>query len=123
MTKFLLTLANFTVLFLKKKSRAFRKKSTIHYPTLCNKTGRGNDFLGWVDLPSQFDTDLFRMIEEDAQRLRENSEIFVVIGIGGSYLGARAVIEALGHQFYDLLDRKEISLHHLRRPSARARIT
>jgi len=89
------------------KIQSLQKEIDLHYPSLWNKTGRGSDFLGWVDLPSQFDTDLFRMIEEDAQRLRENSEIFVVIGIGGSYLGARAVIEALGHQFYDLLDKKK----------------
>ncbi len=67
----------------------------------------GKDFLGWTDLPSHFDHELFTRMEEDAARLRENSEIFVVIGIGGSYLGARAVIEALGHQFYDLLEEKE----------------
>jgi glucose-6-phosphate isomerase len=89
------------------KIRSLQKEIDHHYPSLWNKTGRGNDFLGWVDLPSQFDTDLFRMIEEDAQRLRENSEIFVVIGIGGSYLGARAVIEALGNQFYELQDKKK----------------
>jgi glucose-6-phosphate isomerase len=87
--------------------QSLQKEIDLHYPALWNKTGRGNDFLGWVDLPSQFDKELFRMIEEDALRMKENSEIFVVIGIGGSYLGARAVIEALGHQFYDLLeDRK-----------------
>lgn len=79
----------------------------IHYSSLFNKTGKGNDFLGWVELPSQFDKDLFRKIEEDAKRLRGNSELFVVIGIGGSYLGARAVIEALGHQFYDLLEERK----------------
>ncbi len=79
----------------------------VHYPTLFNKTGKGNDFLGWVDLPSQIDQDLFKKIEDDVTRLQKISEIFVVIGIGGSYLGARAVIEALGHQFYDLLDEKK----------------
>lgn len=95
-----------------------QKEIDLHYPTLFNKTGKGNDKLGWVDLPSQFDKDLFRKIEEDATRLRDNSEIFVVIGIGGSYLGARAVIEALGHQFYDLLNEKKYPYiiyagHHL----------
>lgn len=79
----------------------------LHYPALFNKTGRGNDFLGWVDLPSQFDKGLFKKIEADAERLQKNSELFVVIGIGGSYLGARAVIEALGHQFFDLLEDKK----------------
>jgi glucose-6-phosphate isomerase len=90
----------------------------LHYPALLNKTGKGNDFLGWVDLPSQFDKDLFKKIENDVARLRKNSELFVVIGIGGSYLGARAVIEALGHQFYDLLEEKNYPYiiyagHHL----------
>ena len=56
----------------------------VHYPTLFNKTGKGNDFLGWVDLPSQIDQDLFKKIEDDVTRLQKISEIFVVIGIGGS---------------------------------------
>jgi len=90
-----------------KEIQNFQHEIDLHYPSLFNKTGKGNDFLGWVDLASQFDKDLFKKIEEDAARLRENSELFVVIGIGGSYLGARAVIEALGHQFYDLLQEKK----------------
>jgi len=77
-----------------------------YYPGLLQKTGLGSNFLGWVDLPSATDQDLLKRIEEDASRLRKMSEIFVVIGIGGSYLGARAVIEALGHHFYDLLENK-----------------
>lgn len=90
----------------------------LHYPALLNKTGKGNDFLGWVDLPFDFDSDLFGRMEADVARLRENSEIFVVIGIGGSYLGARAVIEALGHQFYELLGERKFPYivyagHHL----------
>jgi len=89
------------------KIQSLQKEIDLHYPSLWEKTGKGNDFLGWVDLPSRFDKELFRRMEEDAARLRENSEIFVVIGIGGSYLGARAVIEALGHQFYDLLDERK----------------
>lgn len=99
-------LTNIKKFVTEEKIQSLQKEIDQHYPTLWNKTGRGNDFLGWVDLPSHFDNDLFTMIEKDAKRLRENSEIFVVIGIGGSYLGARAVIEALGHQFYDLLDKK-----------------
>jgi len=100
------------------KIHSLQKEIDHHYPSLWNKTGRGNEFLGWVELPTQFDMDLFRRIEEDTARLWENSEIFVVIGIGGSYLGARAVIEALGHQFYDLLDKKKYPYivyagHHL----------
>jgi len=83
-----------------------QKEIDQHYPTLFNKTGKGNDFLGWVDLPSKFDQSLFEKIEKDVARLKDNSAIFVVIGIGGSYLGARAIIEALGHQFYDILDQQ-----------------
>ena len=84
-----------------------QKEIDIHYQTLLDKTGKGNDFLGWVDLPSKFDQDLFKRIEEDVTRLSSISELFVVVGIGGSYLGARAVIEALGHQFYDLLGNRK----------------
>lgn len=66
---------------------------------LTGRTGKGNDFLGWMDLPSTMDDQLLRRILEDAERLHGMADIFVVVGIGGSYLGARAVIEALGHPF------------------------
>jgi glucose-6-phosphate isomerase len=62
---------------------------------LIEKSGKGNDFLGWVDLPNEISEDFLNDIIETAKKLREKSEIFVVVGIGGSYLGARAVIEAL----------------------------
>ena len=54
------------------KIQSLQHEIDLHYPTLFNKTGRGNDFLGWVDLPSQFDKDLFKKIEEDAARLQKN---------------------------------------------------
>lgn len=69
------------------------------YETIYKKTGAGNDFLGWVNLPSEIDESLLADIEKTAAFLRQKSEIFVVIGIGGSYLGARAVIEALQNHF------------------------
>ena len=72
------------------------------YNTVYNKTGAGNDFLGWVDLPSEIDESLMADIERTAMELRKKSEIFVVVGIGGSYLGARAVIEALQNHFAPL---------------------
>ena len=72
------------------------------YSTVYNKTGAGNDFLGWVDLPSEIDESLMADIERTAMELRKKSEIFVVVGIGGSYLGARAVIEALQNHFAPL---------------------
>ena len=72
------------------------------YETIYKKTGAGNDFLGWVNLPSEIDESLLADIEKTAAFLRQKSEIFVVIGIGGSYLGARAVIEALQNHFAPL---------------------
>lgn len=63
-------------------------------------TGKGNDFLGWLRLPAETSEPLIRRIQEEAMRLRERSKYVVVIGIGGSYLGARAVIEALSHPFH-----------------------
>ena len=68
---------------------------------LCNKTGKGNDFLGWLTLPAMVNERDISRIESVADRLRENSDTVVVIGIGGSYLGARAVIEALKSPFED----------------------
>ena len=71
--------------------------------TLLEGTAPGNDFLGWVDLPENYDKEEFARIKEAAKKIQSDSEILVVIGIGGSYLGARAVIEALGHSFSQAL--------------------
>lgn len=60
------------------------------------KSGEGSDFLGWVDLPINYDKEEFERIKLAAEKIRNDSEILVVIGIGGSYLGSKAVIEALG---------------------------
>ena len=67
--------------------------------TLISGTGRGNDFLGWLDLPETLSSDIINGIKADVERLRNRCHLFVVIGIGGSYLGARAVIEALQSEF------------------------
>ncbi len=75
----------------------------VHHHNLISGTGAGNDFTGWVRLPSSTTPDLLRKIKEAAMELKEKSEIVVVVGIGGSYLGARAVIEALQHQFAGLM--------------------
>lgn len=69
---------------------------------LLSGTGKGNDFLGWVHLPSRTEASGLGAIEEDARRLSTDSEIVVVVGIGGSYLGARAVIESIRHSFVTL---------------------
>ena len=71
--------------------------------TLDNKTGEGNDFLGWVSLPSDYDKEEFSRIKKAADYIKKNADVLIVIGIGGSYLGARAVIEALKSSNYNLL--------------------
>jgi glucose-6-phosphate isomerase len=75
--------------------------------TLTDKCGKGNDFLGWLDLPSEIDADQLMSLEKTASRLRGKTDYVVVVGIGGSYLGARAVIDALNDSFDQLKgDRK-----------------
>jgi glucose-6-phosphate isomerase len=90
------------------KEEIFQYQAEInnHFKAINNKTGEGNDFLGWVDLPDEINEKLLTRIEILAKQLRTKSEIFIVIGIGGSYLGARAVIEALSHHFTQLKDQK-----------------
>ncbi len=71
--------------------------------TLDNKTGEGNDFLGWTSLPEDYDKEEFLRIKKAAEYIKKNADVLIVIGIGGSYLGARAVIEALKSSNYNLL--------------------
>lgn len=71
------------------------------HQTIHEKTGPGNDFLGWLNLPAEYDRQEFARIQDAAARIRKHSEVLVVIGIGGSYLGARAAIEFLHSQFYN----------------------
>lgn len=68
---------------------------------LTEKEGLGNDFLGWIDLPVDYDKEEFARIKKAAKKIQEDSEVLLVIGIGGSYLGARAAIEFLRHGFYN----------------------
>lgn len=75
----------------------------LAHEQLHNKTGAGSDFLGWIDLPEQYDKEEFARIKAAAERIRSDSDALVVIGIGGSYLGARAAIESLAHSFYNEL--------------------
>ncbi len=71
------------------------------------KSGAGNDFLGWLDLPFSYDKEEFARIKKAAEKIRSDSDVLLVIGIGGSYLGARAAIEYLGSmQYNDLSDLK-----------------
>ncbi|MCQ2015647.1 glucose-6-phosphate isomerase [Clostridium butyricum] len=71
---------------------------------LHNGTGAGNDFLGWIDLPVNYDKDEFERIKKSAEKIQSDSEVLIVIGIGGSYLGARAAIEVLTNNFHNALD-------------------
>jgi glucose-6-phosphate isomerase len=71
--------------------------------TLTNGTGAGNDFLGWLDLPVNYDKDEFERIKNAAEKIKKNSDALIVIGIGGSYLGPRAAIEMLNSNFYNVL--------------------
>ena len=95
-----------------KKADAFLKEHEITYldsyvkqahDMLHSKTGPGNDFLGWVELPVNYDKEEFNRIKAAAEKIKADSDVLVVIGIGGSYLGARAAIEALSHSFYNML--------------------
>ncbi|OCA97762.1 glucose-6-phosphate isomerase [Clostridium beijerinckii] len=70
---------------------------------LHNKTGAGNDFLGWVDLPVNYDKEEFARIKKAAEKIKSDSDVLIVIGIGGSYLGARAAIEMLTNNFHNVL--------------------
>src|SRR5690606_30233652 len=72
---------------------------------LHEKTGAGADFLGWIDLPENYDKEEFARIKQAAERIQNDSDALVVIGIGGSYLGARAAIEMLTDSFYNLQDK------------------
>lgn len=82
---------------------SMQEEVNVSYEMLVGKTGKGSDFLGWVDLPAQIDEALLSSIEADAKAIREKAEILVVVGIGGSYLGARAVIDALSSPFAALV--------------------
>lgn len=82
------------------------KKETLSArDILVSKTGAGNDFLGWIDLPEQYDKEEFERIKKSAKKIQEDSDVLLVIGIGGSYLGARAAVEFLRHSFYNMVDK------------------
>ncbi len=73
------------------------------HDTLASRKGLGNDFLGWIDLPVDYDKDEFERIKKAAAKIKNDSQVLIVIGIGGSYLGARAAIEALRSSLYNCL--------------------
>lgn len=87
----------------KEKFDSMRSEVSAAHKMLTEGTGLGSDFLGWLDLPVNYDKDEFRRIKESAEKVKKDSEVLVVLGIGGSYLGARAVIEFIKSNNYNLL--------------------
>ena len=92
--------------FISEEEIGYMKKLTLDAKeTLVSKTCAGNDFLGWIDLPVDYDKEEFARIKAAAKKIQSDSDVLLVIGIGGSYLGARAAIEFLSHSFYNVLDK------------------
>lgn len=77
-----------------------------------SRQGPGNDFLGWVTLPTDYDKEEFARIKAAAERIKKNTDIFIVIGIGGSYLGARAAIEFLKSENYNALKKDTPDIYY-----------
>ncbi|OKZ82098.1 MAG: glucose-6-phosphate isomerase, partial [Clostridium sp. CAG:217_53_7] len=96
--------SNFAETFVSKADiQALEPQAAAAQKTLMDGTGAGNDFLGWVHLPTDYDKEEFARIKKAASYIQKNADVLIVIGIGGSYLGARAVIEALKSPNYNLL--------------------
>ena len=93
--------------FSKDEVDALQPYVDVAHQILHEKTGLGNDFLGWIDLPNAYDKEEFARIKKAAKKIQSDSDVLVVIGIGGSYLGARAAIESLGHCFRNNLTKEE----------------
>lgn len=97
------------------KANGFIKAHEVEYMSkiaedakklLVSKEGGGNDFLGWIDLPVNYDKEEFVRIQAAAEKIKNDSDVLLVIGIGGSYLGARAAIEFLRHNFYNMVSKE-----------------
>ncbi len=86
---------------------AFAGQVALAHDMLHNKTGAGSDFLGWIDLPVNYDKAEFARIQAAATKIQNDSDVLIVIGIGGSYLGARACIDALSHTFHNSLTKEQ----------------
>lgn len=79
----------------------------VAHHSIHEKTGAGSDYLGWVDLPSEYDKEEFARIQKSAEKIKSDSDVLLVVGIGGSYLGARAALEMLNHSFYNALSKEQ----------------
>ena len=82
----------------------------VAHHSLHEGTGAGNDFLGWINLPTAYDREEFARIQKAAEKIQNDTDILLVIGIGGSYLGARAAIEMLQHTFYNAITKEQRKL-------------
>ena len=85
----------------------FKQQGELAHYMLHNGTGAGSDFLGWIDLPVNYDKEEFARIQAAAAKIQQDTDVLIVIGIGGAYLGARACIEALSHTFYNSLSKEQ----------------
>jgi glucose-6-phosphate isomerase len=103
--------AKHAVSFLKESLPTQAKIQQIH-KQIHEKTGRGNDFLGWLDLPVNYDKAEYESVLASAKKIREQSQVLVVIGIGGSYLGAKAALEMLRPAFPKKGDLEVIFVGH-----------
>lgn len=92
--------------FISQEEIGYMKKLTLDAKeVLVSRTGAGNDFLGWIDLPVDYDKEEFSRIKAAAKKIQSDSEVLLVIGIGGSYLGARAAIDFWDTAFTTFLER------------------
>ena len=80
---------------------------TVAHNSLHERTGLGNDFLGWINWPVDYDKDEFARIKKAAEKIKSDSDVLLVIGIGGSYLGSRAAIEMCSHTFRNSLSKEK----------------
>ena len=91
----------------KKEIMKYKEQVENIHKDLHRRADKQEDFVGWLELPSNYDKKEFKKIQTAAKRINKDSDILVVIGIGGSYLGARAVIEALNSSFYSMQTLKQ----------------
>ena len=107
MNKLSLDLSNVSSFVSEEKLMGMEAEVNAAVKTLEEGTGAGNDFLGWVSLPTDYDKKEFDRIKKAAEKIKADSDVLVVVGIGGSYLGARAAIELLSHTFYNKLSKED----------------
>lgn len=97
----------------KHELEAAKQQTELAAKILSDRSGLGNDFLGWVDLPVNYDKEEFARIKAAAEKIKSNSDILIVIGIGGSYLGARAAIELMKSSLYNNLKKNTPDIYYV----------